>query len=149
MNFEASLVREVLGRTGEEYTLEEVGEVCARAEYWLRNWCPEKVLRVNEKKNQDYYGLLTDTEKEWVRGFVDVLQDETNPQDDELMRRVYDICHVEDPKMKKNNQKRLFSILYQLVLNSSSGPRIPLLLHSVGKERLIALLGQGSKGSKS
>ncbi|KZE68964.1 lysine--tRNA ligase [Fictibacillus phosphorivorans] len=142
VNFEASLVRDVLGKTDEEYTLEEVGEVCARAEYWLRNWCPEKVNRVNEEKNHEYYDSLTDMEKEWVEGFVGVLEFAANLHDDDLMRRVYDICHVDDPKMKRNNQKRLFSIIYQLVLNSSSGPRIPLLVHSVGKERLIALLGQ-------
>ncbi len=140
VNFEASLVRDVLGRTGEEYALEEVREVCARAEYWLRNWCPEKVLGVNEQKNQEYYASLTDTEKEWVVGFVGVLQDEVQLQDDEFMRKVYDICHVDDSKVKRNNQKRLFSIIYQLVLNHNSGPRIPLLLHSVGRERLVALL---------
>ncbi|MDM5317396.1 lysine--tRNA ligase [Fictibacillus sp. b24] len=142
VNFEASLVRDVLRRTGEEYTLEEVKEVCVRAEYWLRNWCPERVLHVNEEKNSEYFGSLTDTEKGWLEGFVNVLQDEAGLPDDELMRKIYDVCHVDDQKMKKNNQKRLFSIIYQLVLNSSSGPRIPLLLHSVGKERLIALLRQ-------
>lgn len=142
VNFDTTLVRDVLGRTGEEFTLREVREVCARAEYWLRNWCPEKVHEVNEEKNHEYYGSLTDMEKEWVEGFVGVLEFAANLHDDELMRRVYDICHVDDPKMKRNNQKRLFSILYQLVLNSSSGPRIPLLVHSVGKERLVALLGQ-------
>ncbi|MGA4721041.1 lysine--tRNA ligase [Fictibacillus nanhaiensis] len=140
VNFEVSLVRVVLGRTGEEYTLEEVRKVCERVEYWLRNWCPDKVLCVNEEKNEKYYDLLTDTEKDWIEGFVSVLQYEANLTDEELMRRVYDICHVDDPKMKRNNQKRLFSIIYQLVLNRNSGPRIPLLLHSVGKERLIALL---------
>ncbi|MFG6494927.1 lysine--tRNA ligase [Fictibacillus sp. UD] len=140
VNFEVSLVRDVLRRTGEEYTLQEVGEVCAGAEYWLRNWCPERVLHVNEEKNSECFGSLTDREKGWLKGFVDVLQDEAGLPDDELMRKIYDVCHVDDQKMKKNNQKRLFSIIYQLVLNSSNGPRIPLLLHSVGKERLIKLL---------
>ncbi|GGB63613.1 lysine--tRNA ligase [Fictibacillus barbaricus] len=140
VNFNASLVRDVLEKTGEVYRLEEVEEVCVRAEYWLWNWCPKKVLHVRDERNEPLYVGLTETEKKWISGFVGVLQDCSEPEDDELMRNVYDICHDDDPKVKKNNQKRLFRIIYQLVLDSKSGPRIPLLVHSVGKERLIALL---------
>ncbi|MBH0172375.1 lysine--tRNA ligase [Fictibacillus sp. 23RED33] len=141
VNFEVSLVREVLERTGEEYTLKEVAGVCERAEYWLKNWCSEKVLKVNNKINQEFFETLTDHEKQWITGFVNVLQGGRDLQDDELMKRIYDVCHVkDDPKKKRSNQKRLFGIIYQLVLSSNSGPRIPLLIHSVGRERLIALL---------
>ncbi|MBN3554558.1 lysine--tRNA ligase [Fictibacillus nanhaiensis] len=141
VNFEVSLVREVLERTGEAYTLKEIAGVCERAEYWLKNCCSEKVLKVNEEKNREHFGILQNLEKKWIEGFVQLLRSEADLQsDEELMRSVYDICHVDDPKLKKSNQKRLFSMIYQLVLNSNSGPRIPLLIHSVGRERLIALL---------
>ncbi|MED1865251.1 lysine--tRNA ligase [Fictibacillus nanhaiensis] len=140
VNFDTSLVREVLERTGEAYTLKEVAGVCERAEYWLKNWCSEKVLKVNKDKDLHFYGLLDDIEKKWIEDFVRLLMSEIDIQDEELMRSVYDICHVDDSKLKKSNQKRLFSTIYQLVLNSNSGPRIPILIHSVGKERLISLL---------
>jgi lysyl-tRNA synthetase, class I len=141
VNFDITLVKEVLNRTGEVYTLEEVQGVCERAEYWLRNWFPEKVITINEQKNLHYYKTLTDTEKEWIQGFVELIEEGLDIPDDEFMRNVYDICHVDDPKVKRNNQKRLFKIIYQLVLNSNSGPRIPLLVHSIGRERLLFLLG--------
>jgi lysyl-tRNA synthetase, class I len=140
VNFDKTLVREVLNRTGEVYSLEEVQPVCERAEYWLRNWYPEKVLQMNERRNFEYYEKLSNVEKKWLKGFVELLKDDSERTDVELMQNVYDICHVDDPKVKRNNQKRLFSIIYQLVLNNSSGPRIPLLVHSIGRERLIRLL---------
>lgn len=140
LNFDAYLVRDVLNRTGGVYTFKAVQEVCERAEYWLRNWCPEKVITINNKKNLEYYDSLTDQEQMWVRGFVKILEDEYELSEEEFMRKVYDVCHVDDPKVKRNNQKRLFTIIYQLVLNNNSGPRIPLLVHSIGKEKLLALL---------
>ena len=39
----------------------------------------------------------------------------------------------------KENQK-LFIIIYKLIMNQSSGPRIPLLIHVVGVEKFITLL---------
>jgi lysyl-tRNA synthetase, class I len=140
VNFDVSLVRDVLNRTGETYTFEAIQEVCKRAEYWLRNRCPEKVIMINENKNFKYYRTLRTEEQDWVRGFVKILADDCEQSEEEFMRRVYDICHVEDQKVKRNNQKRLFRIIYKLVLSNNSGPRIPLLVHSVGKERLITLI---------
>ncbi|MFD1356721.1 lysine--tRNA ligase [Fictibacillus halophilus] len=140
VNFDAFLVRDVLNRTGEAYTIEVVQEVCKRAEFWLRNWCPEKVIMINDKKNLKYYETLTDQEQRWVKRFVEILEDGCELSEEEFMRKVYDICQVDDPKVKRNYQKRLFTIIYQLVLNSNSGPRIPLLVNSIERERLIALL---------
>ena len=40
----------------------------------------------------------------------------------------------------KENQKQLFIIIYKLIMNQSSGPRIPLLIHVVGVEKFITLL---------
>ncbi|ANX11430.1 lysine--tRNA ligase [Fictibacillus arsenicus] len=139
VNFDALLVKDVLNRIGEAFSLDEIQKVCERAEYWLRNWCPEKVLNINNQKYHVYYEMLTSVEKEWVHGFTEVLKN--GPAlDEELMRNVYDICHDDNPKVKRNNQKRLFQIIYQLILNNNSGPRIPLLVHAVGKERLLSLL---------
>ncbi|MNI96360.1 lysyl-tRNA synthetase [compost metagenome] len=56
------------------------------------------------------------------------------------MTKIYAICHHEDKKIMRCNQKRLFSLIYQLVLNQPEGPRIPVLIQTVGTERLLALL---------
>ena len=45
-------------------------------------------------------------------------------------------------KIKNNERKskQLFIIIYKLIMNQSSGPRIPLLIHVVGIEKIIELL---------
>ena len=45
-------------------------------------------------------------------------------------------------KIKNNERKskQLFIIIYKLIMNQSSGPRIPLLIHVVGVEKFITLL---------
>lgn len=40
----------------------------------------------------------------------------------------------------RSNQKSLFSILYQLILQQPEGLRIPVLVQALGKERVLALL---------
>ncbi|GAB6435600.1 hypothetical protein bcgnr5380_21380 [Bacillus cereus] len=56
------------------------------------------------------------------------------------MEQLYSICHHENKKIMKENQKQLFTIIYMLIINQSNGPRIPLLIHVVGIEKSIALL---------
>jgi lysyl-tRNA synthetase class I len=56
------------------------------------------------------------------------------------MEQLYPICYHENKKVMKENQKQLFSILYKLIINQSSGPRIPLLIHVVGIKKFISLL---------
>ncbi|MNF05441.1 lysyl-tRNA synthetase [compost metagenome] len=58
----------------------------------------------------------------------------------EFMQQVYAICHDADKKTMRSNQKRLFSILYQLILQQPEGPRVPVLVQALGKERVLALL---------
>ncbi|MEH7270496.1 lysine--tRNA ligase, partial [Bacillus toyonensis] len=57
-----------------------------------------------------------------------------------LMEQLYAICHNENKKIMKENQKQLFTIIYKLIMNQSNGPRIPLLIHVVGIENFITLL---------
>lgn len=56
------------------------------------------------------------------------------------MEQLYTICHHENKKIMKENQKQLFTIIYRLIMNQSSGPRIPLLIHVVGVEKFASLL---------
>lgn len=56
------------------------------------------------------------------------------------MEQLYSICHHDNKKIMKENQKQLFIIIYKLIMNQSSGPRISLLIHVVGIEKFISLL---------
>lgn len=40
----------------------------------------------------------------------------------------------------RSQQKRLFTIIYQLVLGTEEGPRLPWLIQAAGEERMLNLL---------
>jgi lysyl-tRNA synthetase class 1 len=139
VNFDGTLLRDVLSRMGETYDPERLETVARRAEHWIRHWNPEKQITVNASPNAAYYGTLSRTEREWVKAFRDLL--ETGTIDEErLMSDIYAICRDEDKKTMRNNQKRLFRIVYRLVLSRDEGPRIPLLVLGVGPKKLQTLL---------
>ncbi|MBY6037639.1 lysine--tRNA ligase [Fictibacillus nanhaiensis] len=138
VNFNKDVLKNVLKKMGEDYSSDLIKEVGNQAEFWIRNWVPKKVISVNTTKNVPYYQNLNAIEQEWIKEFIKVLQVSTDSE--HMMTDIYAICNNEDSKIKRNNQKTLFRIIYQLVLNTNSGPRIPILVHSVGKEKLVSLL---------
>ncbi|CAM4272311.1 lysyl-tRNA synthetase [Bacillus manliponensis] len=140
VNFHVSELEGVLHQLGETYKKEAVATVSNRVRYWIENWHPEKALRVNEKKHVAYYETLQDIEKEWVKQLCNVIRNNSQLSNEEMLREIYAICHLEDKKEMKKNQKRLFTIVYKLVLNNQSGPRLPVLLKVVGTDKMLSLL---------
>ncbi|ENQ3080635.1 lysine--tRNA ligase [Bacillus cereus] len=138
VNFHVQALQDVLSKTDEVYTVTEVKKISDRVEYWIKNWHPQKMIRINEKKDIEYYEALDVIQKKWLKEFCDILRN--NRQIDQLMERIYAICHDEDKKIMRANQKLLFNMVYKLVLNSSAGPRLPLLIQAVGIERMVSLL---------
>ncbi len=56
------------------------------------------------------------------------------------MSDIYAICHHEDKKTMRAHQKSLFTMIYLLTINATSGPRLPLLIKAIGHKRLLGLL---------
>ncbi|MBG9578151.1 hypothetical protein ABE42_02620 [Bacillus thuringiensis] len=109
-----------------------------RAEYWIRKFQSEKLIEVNQEKNTEFYNTLDKSQKEWLVEVCEILR--SNKDYSNIMEQLYSICHHENKKIMKENQKQLFTIIYMLIINQSNGPRIPLLIHVVGIEKSIALL---------
>lgn len=131
-------LQSVLSKTDEEYTVTDVKKISDRVEYWIKNWHPQKMICINDKKDIEYYEALDEIQKKWLKEFCDILRN--NRQIDQLMEKIYAICHDEDKKIMRANQKLLFNMVYKFVLNSSAGPRLPLLIQAVGIERMVSLL---------
>lgn len=132
INYDHELLSDVLSRSGETYTSEELERISRRAQYWIQEYYPEKDINVNEAFNSDYFCSLIADDRQWLDAFCKVLDDADTLSEEALMRRVYDICYDEDAKIKRSNQKRLFKHIYNLVLGQNNGPRIPLLIEAVG-----------------
>lgn len=127
-------VAELLVKEGQAEA--EIQELLPRAAYWLTHYAPERVATIRETFDQATYDTLTPAVKTALHQFVDLLAQA--PED--LMQAVYDLFPETDKKAKREAQKALFQAIYQLVLGSTSGPRINLLVSLVGPERLTRLL---------
>ncbi|MBB6217479.1 lysyl-tRNA synthetase class 1 [Anaerosolibacter carboniphilus] len=140
INFDVHILGDVLRKIGEEYALEDIMKISDRVEHWMKHWYPEKMLHLNQEKDMEYYEQLKDIEKRWLRDLCAVIQESEALSSDELMKRIYAVCHDEDHKVKKNNQKTLFGIVYKLVLDNTSGPRLSILIKTLGIEKALSLL---------
>ncbi|EEL34417.1 lysine--tRNA ligase [Bacillus toyonensis] len=138
LNFDSSILQNILEKIDRSYALPEMIAISNRAEYWIRNFQSEKLITVNKEKNTEFYNTLEDRQKNWVEEVCKTLR--SNKEYSNLMEQLYTICHHENKKIMKGNQKLLFTIIYRLVMNQSSGPRIPLLIHVVGIKKIITLL---------
>lgn len=140
VDFDVQVLKEVLNRVDEDYNLTHIKEISDRVEYWIRNWCTERIISINTSKDVEYYETLDNIQKKWLTDLCIVIENSQDLGSDELMKRIYDVCHDNDRKVKRNNQRVLFPIVYRLTLNSTNGPRLPLLIKSLGIERSLYLL---------
>ncbi|PFJ80159.1 lysine--tRNA ligase, partial [Bacillus cereus] len=138
LNFDSSVLQNILEKIDRSYALPEMIAISNRAEYWIRNFQSKKLIAVNKEKNTEFYNTLDERQKKWLVEVCKILR--SNNDHSKLMEQLYTICHHENKKIMKENQKQLFTIIYRLVMNQSSGPRIPLLIHVVGTRRFITLL---------
>ena len=135
LSFRTDLLAFILNNQGITFQPEELEDISARVKHWIRQWNPEKELRANGEKQVDYFLSLPEHVKEQVQQFRFSIVAGADP-----MLSVYEICRQEDKKKMKTEQKALFQSIYMLILGQKSGPKLPLLLSAVGKDRFLALL---------
>ncbi|HDR7969428.1 lysine--tRNA ligase [Bacillus pacificus] len=138
LNFDSSILQGTLDEIDRSYALDAMIAISNRAEYWVRNFQSEKLIAVNQERNTEFYNTLNERQKERLVEVCNILC--SNKDYSNLMEQLYALCHHENKKIMKENQKQLFIIIYRLIMNQSSGPRIPLLIHVVGIEKFIELL---------
>lgn len=104
INFDRDKLREMLNRNGEEVDELRLQTTVERVEYWIRNWMPHKLVTIQTSPNYAYYHSLTGVELRWLRSLCSLLRsrelDET-----QRMTEIYAICHHEDKKMMRSQQK--------------------------------------------
>lgn len=136
-NNDQQLTQELLEKE-QQYSANAIAHILPRAAFWIENDAKNRLLRIQEKKDDDFFEALPEATKQEISQFVVLLQKDLT--DMELMQQVYDLTPTHDKKAKRQGQKQLFQAIYRLVLGQESGPRIPVLVKVVGKEKLIKLL---------
>ncbi|WP_105614246.1 lysine--tRNA ligase [Vallitalea okinawensis] len=140
INFDILLLQKVLTKIGEEYDFNALKSISDRAEYWIRNWFPIKMHSWVNEKNLSYYATLNDLQRKWLRDFCSLIRHSWDIEGEQLMPMIYGICHHEEKRVMRSNQKLLFQTIYMLMLNSRSGPPINLLIEAAGIEKTLELL---------
>ncbi|WP_088040811.1 lysine--tRNA ligase [Bacillus sp. EAC] len=140
LNFNVQLLKEAFENIGETYSIHQVNKISRLVEYWIKNWQPQKNIRINQTRAFEYYHSLENDQKNWLEQLRIILQTYPTINDEEIMKQIYAICHNDNKKLMKQNQKLLFTIVYTLVLNTTSGPPLPLLIKAIGLDKIISLI---------
>jgi lysyl-tRNA synthetase class 1 len=135
------------GTDDEPVRLDDVEPRLSRAKAWVAEHVPaEQRTHVRTEPALELLTGLGPDERAALRVFLDRLDESWSL--DGLTSLVYGVPKVrlglpEDAKPTpelKTAQRQWFILLYRLLVGAETGPRLPTLLLSIGKERLVRLL---------
>ena len=137
-NFNKDVVKTSLNKAGVSYdddSLERLNKV----EFWLKNYMPQKIYKVLENKNEEFYNTLTAEEKEKVCQLKDYLLGDNI---DDVQQYMYDLINNPSLSKKENMQIQMnyFKVFYNLLFGKDEGPRLYLFFLASNKEDYIHLL---------
>ena len=91
--------------------------------------------------NIDYYNTLSNIEKDWLQNTITLLDNNYETTND-LQTALYDVVKetLHDESELKQQQKRYFQILYNMLLGTDQGPKLGLFLMALNKDKLKELL---------
>lgn len=133
-----ALTRGVLEKEG--FTAEAIEHVLGRASYWIENNAKDRLYQVRKQPDTAAFAALSSKVKHELHEFAQLLATKEFSDDQMMMQTVYDLTPETDKKAKRQAQKELFQAIYHLTLGTDHGPRIPLLVKVVGKDKMIRLI---------
>lgn len=138
-DFNRDILKSILAKEKMEYEDVALTRLLDRIEYWIANWSPERKIEIRTSPNTEFYNQLEVQHKKTLKEFVDLLQKQ-HAEGEDVLAKFYEVTRSEDKKQTKQYQKEMSRILYQLTVTENQGPRIPLLVQTVGLERFISLI---------
>ena len=138
VNFDVNMLVELLNKCGENCTKEQIADRFNCIEFWMKNYCPEQIVKLLENKNEEFVKTMNEEEKGWIKTLVkEISAKDLNTQ--EMQTLLYEIPKL-NGEPDKARQKRFFEIVYNLLIGKSQGPRLYLFLSAVNKNSYINLL---------
>lgn len=142
VNFNVSAVKEIFEHIGIciPYAIWKTRLV--KAKYWVDTYEPNSRNSFLEYRNWNVYENLTKEEKEEISALYKVISEDSITQE-YLQLRLYEIpknVYGEENENLKKLQTNFFQIVYQLLLGKDRGPKLPLLLGGLSKEKYSWLL---------
>ena len=136
VNFDAELVRKFL-KLDAKTDLSRL----ERVRYWLENYAPEKIYKLRDNFNTEFYKTLSKTEQGTLLKLHEYLSGGAR-EESEIQQFLYDI--INDPALEKKQnveiQKRYFKIFYNMLFGRDDGPRLYLYLAAAPRESVLKLV---------
>jgi lysyl-tRNA synthetase class 1 len=114
---------------------------------WMSEFVPaSERTTVREQPDADRLAALANDEELWLRQLLDRLPDHLElEQTTALIYGVPKLARglgLDDPPTDevKQDQKRFFKLLYNLLVDADRGPRLPTLFLALGADRVRSLL---------
>jgi len=132
-NFGHALIEKMLGTKVDAERVKKV-------KFWLENYAPEKIYKLRDSFNSEFFATLTDTEKETLAKLKDFLQITRTEKD--IQEFLYQIINNPDAPKKENiaAQQRYFKIFYNMLFGRDDGPRLYLYLAVADKQTYLQWL---------
>lgn len=111
---------------------------------WLKKYDNSKT-KILDKFNEEYYNTLNDKEKNWLDQTIKVLEKNIDNTQN-LQAELYAVVKSDSNTSNfKDNQKRYFQIIYNMLLGQDKGPKLGLLLCAIDSETLKSRLELAKK----
>lgn len=141
VNYDIDLLKELLVKENIDVNTEEFSNRLRLAKNWIRNYGEDYQVNLLNKRNNEFYNSLNNTEKEWLNKTKILLNHEYETTND-LQTALYDVVKssVIPDKELKQIQKRYFQILYNMLLGKAQGPKLGLFLMAIDKNKISELI---------
>ena len=133
-------LKEMFRKIGQEFDEKSLEKRLRNSENWVKNFAGQFEIKIRENPNKGYYNKLDDEEKEQIIALRENI--EKNFDIESLTSLVYRIPKKENisEEETKKRQRIFFRNMYQMLIDSDTGPRLPTFLLVLGKEKVRRLL---------
>ena len=144
VDFDPRKLEVILKESGGSYSKSSIESRLPMIKTWLVKYNEDKMFMLRNTLNKSYYDTLNETEKDQIKKLRSKLA-ENKMSLKELELLVYGIPKDRNLSMDGNKprQRRFFEILYQLFMNSDTGPRLPTFLWIIDRDKILNLLDFG------
>lgn len=141
VDFKEDMVKQVMNKLGYEFT-ENDKERLEKVKNWIEIYQPQKMYKLLENKNQEYYDSMNDEDKIVIKKLHDYIEEQETINDKEIQQFLYDTINNPELSKKENMAKQMqsFKNLYNLLFGLNEGPRLYLYFAAADKEKYNKLL---------
>ena len=141
VDFNPTAVKEILAKVNVEFTEQDASRL-ERVKNWITVHQPNKLYKLLEQKNQEFYDNTDEEEKLAVKKLYEYLMVNDAVLEQDVQQFLYSVINKEGLSKKENiaRQQKFFKVFYNLLFGADMGPRLYLFLAAIDKSKYIKLL---------